>query len=578
MTRNSVNANSGNVQVLVEQLENLVEEIEDLEEDIDEIEDEFDLEEDDDDEGDDEDEEDEDGEEDDNDSEDDEEGMDELEEVIDELEDAIEEVEDDIEDLVEEIEDSDLDGSEGAEELAEEIEELIEDIEELEDAVDEIEDQFGLDEDEDEGEEDEEGEDLDDGDEGELDLDDAVEELEDAIEELAEDIEDLTEEIEQGEGILGETDPTILPKFNPRNFRKGAPIDNRYFPLKPGSLYKYTAVDNEGTEIESNQVFVTYDSRKILGVKAVVVRDTAWDGDTIVEDTFDWYAQDKKGNVWYLGELSINYEYNEDGYLIDINNDGSWEAGVNHALPGYIMEANPKVGDDYYQEFAPKDEAVDEAQVFATNQRVITDLGSFKNVLQTFESTVLEPDAREFKYYAPGIGTILVEEDLDEELANPEVISELEEVSFLAKGAVPRGTREDDVLDGNRRNNVIRGFYGNDLLRGFGGRDLLTGNRGNDLMLGGNGADVLRGGKGHDLLFGERGRDVLSGGHGKDQFVYNSVSEGGDRITDFNGRQDAIVLVEIFEAERYGSSNIFEDYIRLSRRGGIYCPQSRSRW
>ncbi len=96
----------------------------------------------------------------------------------------------------------------------------------------------------------------------------------------------------------------------------------------------------------------------------------AWNEGVLVEDTFDWYAQDTAGNVWYLGELATNYEYDNKGNFIGTNNDGSWEAGVDGALPGYAIEANPQVGDNYFQEFAPGI-AEDEGQVISINESIL---------------------------------------------------------------------------------------------------------------------------------------------------------------------------------------------------------------
>ena len=168
---------------------------------------------------------------------------------------------------------------------------------------------------------------------------------------------------------------TILPDFSKATFEPNRAIDNQYFPLTPGTIKAYEAEINtpEGGEntdpTESNQIFVTNDTREILGVEATVVRDVAWNEGVLVEDTFDWYAQDTAGNVWYLGELATNYEYDNKGNFIGTNNDGSWEAGVDGALPGYAIEANPQVGDNYFQEFAPGI-AEDEGQVISINESI----------------------------------------------------------------------------------------------------------------------------------------------------------------------------------------------------------------
>ena len=123
----------------------------------------------------------------------------------------------------------------------------------------------------------------------------------------------------------------------------------------------------------------------------------------MVEDTFDWFAQDKDGNVWYFGEDVSNYE---DGELAD--KDGSWEAGVDGALPGIVMYADPAthIGETYRQEYY-QGEAEDMAQVVSLGESVSTASGDYENCLMTKEWTPLEPGFSEHKYYAPGIGMVL---------------------------------------------------------------------------------------------------------------------------------------------------------------------------
>ena len=202
---------------------------------------------------------------------------------------------------------------------------------------------------------------------------------------------------------------------------------------------------------ESNQVFVSYDTKNILGVETTVVRDVAWDEGILVEDTLDWYAQDTEGNVWYLGEIATNYEYDDEGNFIGTNTEGSWEAGVDGALPGYLMPANPQVGDSYYQEFYPG-EAEDKAEVISLNESVATDLGEYENVLKTREFNPLEPDVFEFKYFAPEVGQILAEEDITEEGGEPELSPELVGISEIPNITLPTlstTTYEDSAVIDN---------------------------------------------------------------------------------------------------------------------------------
>jgi len=187
------------------------------------------------------------------------------------------------------------------------------------------------------------------------------------------------------------------PMINPADFV--AQIDNQYLPLKPGTTLIYEGETEDGNErIEVN---VTDETKEILGVICIVVRDRVWVDGEMAEDTFDWFAQDKDGNVWYFGEDSMEYE----GGKI-VSTEGSWESGVDGAKPGIIMKANPQVGDAYRQEYY-EDEAEDMAEVLSLNESVSVPYGDFDNCLKTQEWTPLEPDVVENKYYAPNVGVVL---------------------------------------------------------------------------------------------------------------------------------------------------------------------------
>jgi hypothetical protein len=189
-------------------------------------------------------------------------------------------------------------------------------------------------------------------------------------------------------------DPTYNPSINPADFVAG--VDNLLFPLVPGTRYVY-----HGGE-ETIEVTVTNDTKQILGVTTIVVRDVVSVGGEIIEDTYDWYAQDKAGDVWYLGEDTKEYE---NGQLVSTK--GSWEAGVDGAKPGIIMHATqPTIGAPYRQEYYAC-KAEDWAEVVSLNESVTVPYGSFDNCLQTREFTPLEPGVSEYKYYAPGIGVML---------------------------------------------------------------------------------------------------------------------------------------------------------------------------
>lgn len=187
------------------------------------------------------------------------------------------------------------------------------------------------------------------------------------------------------------------PVIDPANFV--TIVDNPFFPLTPGTSYHYKAITSEGTE--TNTVHVTHATKEILSIACVIVEDTVWLEGNIIEATLDWYAQDKDGNVWYFGEDSKEFENG-----VVVSTEGSWEAGVDGAKPGIIMEGNPKVGDTYRQEYY-KDEAEDMAEVLSLTDSASVPYGSFKDCLKTREWNPLERNFEENKYYAAGIGCVL---------------------------------------------------------------------------------------------------------------------------------------------------------------------------
>ena len=186
------------------------------------------------------------------------------------------------------------------------------------------------------------------------------------------------------------------PLIDPANFV--ATIDNPYFPLTPGSIYVYDGITEEGNE--HVVVTVTSDTKVILGVTCIAVRDTGTVNGVLAEDTIDWYAQDKDGNVWYFGENSLSYE---DGLIVSV--EGSWTADVDGAKPGIIMKASPQVGDLYRQEFA-LGVAEDMGQVLALGQTSTVPAGTYSNCVETKDFSPLEPDVIEHKFYAPGVGSV----------------------------------------------------------------------------------------------------------------------------------------------------------------------------
>jgi Ca2+-binding RTX toxin-like protein len=311
--------------------------------------------------------------------------------------------------------------------------------------------------------------------------------------------------------------------INPADFV--SVIDNPYFPLQPGTTFVY---QNPGKDAFDTMI-VTHDTKVIDGVTCTLVHDVAHENGQVIEDTFDYYAQDKQGNVWYFGEDTKELE---DGKVV--TTEGTWRAGVNGAEPGIIMEAHPHVGDAYKQEHAPG-VAEDAAQVTGLHASADVPYGTFSGLLDTKEFTPLEPGVVEHKLYGLGIGMI-------------DGIENTGDFEHLVK----------IIFDGTAGADTIEGKAGKDELNGFAGNDHLNGGAGSDVVKGGRGDDVIRGGNDHDadILYGNQGRDHLYlraddkgyGGSGNDTITlldtgsFGLVSGGEGSTNLANSRGDVLTF------------------------------------
>jgi hypothetical protein len=177
-------------------------------------------------------------------------------------------------------------------------------------------------------------------------------------------------------------------------------VTNKYWPMKKGDRWLYEERDENGT-VTRDEVTVLDRTEKINGIEALVVHDVASQGGVTIEDTTDWYAQDSAGNLWYLGEETTSYENGQPS-----STEGSWEYGVDGAQAGILLPAEPKPGDHYRQEFL-KGEAEDQGLVLSSDEQAQTPAGLYKDCLLTRDTTPLEPELVELKWYAPGIGPVL---------------------------------------------------------------------------------------------------------------------------------------------------------------------------
>jgi hypothetical protein len=181
-------------------------------------------------------------------------------------------------------------------------------------------------------------------------------------------------------------------------------ITNTYWPMEPGDRWISSETDGKG-DVLRVEVTVQDETYTVAsGIEARVVHDRVTRDGAVVEDTLDWYAQDRDGNIWYLGEKTAEYE---NGQVV--STEGSWEAGVDGAQPGIAVPADPEPGLTYRQEYL-KGQAADQGAVLSTDEQVRVPTGIYTGALLTRDTTALEPDLVELKFYAPGIGPVLTVE------------------------------------------------------------------------------------------------------------------------------------------------------------------------
>ena len=205
-------------------------------------------------------------------------------------------------------------------------------------------------------------------------------------------------------GATVATSESSSTEFSAANFLFVNHINNPYLSFAPGTDFYYINTIKEDGDVshEHIHVVVTNDIKRILGVNCTVIHDQVKEDGEITEDTYDWYAQDKFGNVWYFGEDTK--ARTDTGWTTE----GSWEAGKHNALPGIVMFANPGnfLGFTYYEEFQ-RNVAEDQAINLNVNSSVTVPYGSFTHCLETKEFTRLDPEDIEHKFYAKGVGQVL---------------------------------------------------------------------------------------------------------------------------------------------------------------------------
>jgi len=208
-----------------------------------------------------------------------------------------------------------------------------------------------------------------------------------------------------GGAVAAQGEDASLPRgsetvhLNPANFTTR--IDNPYWPMKPGTRWVYRETDSEGAR--QRVVVRVTDRTKLIanGITARVVRDVVTEKGRFVEVTDDWYAQDRRGNIWYLGEDTTEYENGR-----PVSKEGSFEAGVDGAQAGVIMPAHPRPGLAYRQEYY-RSQAEDRARIVSLREQAEVPAGHYRPVLMSREWNPLERKVLEFKFYARGVGPVL---------------------------------------------------------------------------------------------------------------------------------------------------------------------------
>lgn len=192
--------------------------------------------------------------------------------------------------------------------------------------------------------------------------------------------------------------PWLPPKIDPANFVSR--VTNPYLPLKPGTTLIYRGVMKDGTTPQVDNFSVTHRHKTVMGVSCTVVSDTVTSRGRPVERTFDWFAQDRWGAVWYMGEETQELKHGHFGKMID-----SGPAGIHGAQPGVMMEAHPRQGDAYWQFHWPG-HALDYARVLGGGGPLDLPYGSFHHTLLTQEQSPLEPGVRDHKWSVRGVGYV----------------------------------------------------------------------------------------------------------------------------------------------------------------------------
>lgn len=250
-----------------------------------------------------------------------------------------------------------------------------------------------------------------------------------------------------------ETLAANLPKVDLNNFNRSTQIDNKWFPLKPGTrlVYEGTTIEDDGTAVPHRIVVNVTDLTKVIGgVRTLTTWDLDYSNGELVEKELAFYAQDDDGTVWRVGEYPEEYE---SGRFVKAP---CWIHGFEGAQMGIQMRSNPRLGTpDYAQGWGPAVDWTDRAQVDQLGVEAAVPAGKFQDILVTAETSSAEPNAQQLKYHAPGIGPVKVGWRGAGEKTRESL--ELTRIERLDTKAMEKVRREALIMerDGNRRSKQV---------------------------------------------------------------------------------------------------------------------------
>ena len=204
----------------------------------------------------------------------------------------------------------------------------------------------------------------------------------------------------------GSNAATQLEDFNAGNFGGSTLINNEWLPLRPGTQFVYdgTNVEDDGKTVPHRIVITVTDLTKVIGgIRSVVTWDVDYNDGELVEAELAFFAQDKDGNVWRMGEYPEEYE---EGKFVAAS---PWIHGLEEARAGIEMQAKPRLGTpSYAQGWGPAVNWTDRGKVDQVGQKTTVPAGHYEDVLVIAETSQSEPDAQQLKYFARGVGNVRV--------------------------------------------------------------------------------------------------------------------------------------------------------------------------